>query len=105
MIKLQDYARVIRSKNSGPFELTFDILFDNLEDYEHFVASKVLTKESFAKLYQIEVDDIITFEHVKPARGIKITIPRPWSQGSVGESDMHGSQQYASLLSIEIPEK
>jgi len=44
MIKLQDYARVIRSKNSGPFELTFDILFANLEDYEHFVSNKVLTK-------------------------------------------------------------
>ncbi|AYW47491.1 DUF4387 domain-containing protein [Tetragenococcus osmophilus] len=105
MTQLRDYARVIRSKNSGPFELTFDILFDNLEDYEHFVASKVLTKESFAKLYQIKVSDIITFEYVKPARGIKITIPRPWSQGSVGESDMHGSQQYANLLTLEIPEK
>lgn len=76
-----------------------------MEDYDHFVASDVLTKESFAKLYQLKVSDIITFEHVKPARGIKITIPRPWSQGSVGESDMHGSQQYANLLSIEIPEK
>lgn len=74
MIKLQDYARVIRSKNSGPFELTFDILFANLEDYEYFVSSKVLTKESFAKLYQIDVNDIIAFEQIKAARGIKITI-------------------------------
>ncbi|GBD61343.1 putative uncharacterized protein [Tetragenococcus halophilus subsp. halophilus] len=105
MIKLQDYARVIRSKNSGPFELTFDILFANLEDYEYFVSSKVLTKESFAKLYQIDVNDIIAFEQIKAARGIKITTPRPWPQGSVGESDMHGSQQYANLLALEIPEK
>ncbi|GBG95685.1 acyl-CoA synthetase [Ligilactobacillus salitolerans] len=103
-MKLQDYAQIIRSKNSGPFELTFDILFDSLEKYEHFVASQVLTKETFAKLYQINVKDIITFEQFKPARGIKITIPRPWPQGSVGESDMHGSQQYANLLTIEVPE-
>lgn len=104
-MKLQDYARIIRSKNSGPFELTFDILFDSLEDYEHFVDSKVLTKEIFAELYQIDPKDIITFEQFKPARGIKITIPRPWPQGSVGESDMHGSQQYANLLTIEVPTK
>lgn len=104
-MKLQEYARIIRSKNSGPFELTFDILFDTLEDYEHFVDSKVLTREIFAELYQIDPEDIITFEQFKPARGIKITIPRPWPQGSVGESDMHGSQQYANLLTIEVPAK
>lgn len=104
-MKLQNYARIIRSKNSGPFELTFDILFDSLEDYEYFVASRVLTKEIFARLYQLTPEDIITFEEFKPARGIKITIPRPWAQGSVGESDMHGSQQYANLLTIEVPDK
>ncbi|MFD2728787.1 DUF4387 domain-containing protein [Enterococcus camelliae] len=103
-MNLQELAKVVRSKNSGPFELTFDIIFDNATDYRRFIASKVLTKESFAKLYQIQPEEIITFEQFDPAFGVKITIPRPWPQGSVGESDMHGSQQYAPLLTLEIPE-
>lgn len=104
-MKLKDLAQVIRSKNSGPYELTFDIIFKQLEDYHYFIDSQVLTRESFASLYQINPEDIITFEGFEPARGFKITIPRPWAQGSVGESDMHGSQQYANLLLIELPEK
>ncbi|MFD1485162.1 DUF4387 domain-containing protein [Lacticaseibacillus baoqingensis] len=102
-MKLQDYAAVIRSKNSGPFELTFDILFKTAEDYHHFIAAGVLTPEKFAALYQIPVTDIITFEQFDAARGVKITIPRPWPQGSIGESDMHGSQQYAPLLGLDVP--
>lgn len=103
-MKLKELAKVIRSKNSGPFELTFDIIFDNPTDYQTFIDSKVLTKETFANLYHIKPEDIITFEQFDPAFGVKITIPRPWPQGSVGESDMHGSQQYAPLLTLEIPE-
>lgn len=102
-MKLMDLARVVRSKNSGPFEITFDIIFNNAEDFHAFVDSRVLTKESFAALYHIEPEDIITFEHFPPAFGIKITIPRPWPQGSIGESDMHGSQQYSNLLTIDVP--
>lgn len=102
---LKDFAQVVRSKNSGPFEITFDIIFKEFEDYQHFIDSDVLNKEIFANLYHITTDDIITFEHFDAAKGIKITIPRPWAQGSVGESDMHGSQQYAPLLMIDVPEK
>lgn len=102
-MKLQDFAKVVRSKNSGPFEITFDIIFKNHEDYTHFIDSNVLTREIFAKLYKINPEEIITFENFDAANGIKITIKRPWSQGSIGESDMHGSQQYINLLSIEVP--
>lgn len=104
-MKLQDFAQVIRSKNSGPFEITFDIIFRSLEDYHYFIDQNVLTKDYFAALYQIDPNDLITFEGFEAARGFKITIPRPWPQGSVGESDMHGSQQYSNLLAIEIPDK
>lgn len=31
--KLVDVASVIRSKNSGPFELTFDVIFKDFETY------------------------------------------------------------------------
>ena len=32
--KLKDIASVIRSKNSGPYELTFDVIFKELEMYQ-----------------------------------------------------------------------
>lgn len=47
---LSDLATVIRSKNAGPFELTFDVLFANQDDYQQVVASKQLSAESFAEL-------------------------------------------------------
>ncbi|MEG0550286.1 MAG: DUF4387 domain-containing protein [Vagococcus sp.] len=100
---LQDYAQVIRSKNSGPFELTIDIIFKSLEDYLFFKEKQLLDIDKVATLYQMKKEDIINFEYFEAARGIKITIPRPWSQGSIGESDMHGSQQYANLLTVEVP--
>ncbi|MEG0254368.1 DUF4387 domain-containing protein [Vagococcus sp.] len=100
---LQDYAQVIRSKNSGPFELTIDIIFKSLEDYLFFKEKQLLDTDKVATLYQMKKEDIINFEYFEAARGIKITIPRPWSQGSIGESDMHGSQQYANLLTVEVP--
>ncbi|MBR4939765.1 MAG: DUF4387 family protein, partial [Burkholderiaceae bacterium] len=31
---LIDIASVIRSKNSGPYELTFDVIFKDFETYE-----------------------------------------------------------------------
>ncbi len=31
--KLRDVASVIRSKNSGPYELTFDVIFRDPETY------------------------------------------------------------------------
>ena len=42
--KLGKLARLIRSKNAGPFWLTFDIMFANDADFERVVSAKVLTK-------------------------------------------------------------
>jgi uncharacterized protein DUF4387 len=36
------------------------------------------------------------------ARAIKATIPRPKAQGTFGDADLHGGQQYAPLLDLEI---
>ena len=38
-MRLADLAKVIRSKNAGPFELTFDVLFDSEEAYVRVVDS------------------------------------------------------------------
>jgi hypothetical protein len=37
------------------------------------------------------------------ALAFKASIPRPVTQGDVGDSDGHGGQQYAPLMAIEVP--
>ena len=42
---LRDIAKVIRSKNAGPFEITLDIVFKTEEDFEAVKKSGVITRE------------------------------------------------------------
>ena len=38
--KLTDITDVVRSKNSGPYELTLDIMFKTFEDFEKVCADQ-----------------------------------------------------------------
>ena len=100
---LSKLATVIRSKNAGPFELTFDVLFAKQDDYQQVVASKQLSAESFAELYAIDMADVLSVVEFEPALAIKITIKRARSSGAFGETDVYGAQQHAPLLSLWIP--
>lgn len=102
MTALAELARLIRSKNAGPFELTFDIMFDDAATYERVKRSKRLSREIIADIYALPVDDV-KFFFCDHARAIKATIPRPYFQGDPRDSDSHGGQQYAPLMGIEIP--
>ncbi|MHC2994592.1 MAG: DUF4387 domain-containing protein [Candidatus Atribacteria bacterium] len=104
-IPLKDLARVIRSKNAGPFELTFDIIFKDKATYEKVIKTKMITKELIAKLYHIPIEKVLHFVEFDPANAIKATIVRPVSSGSIAETDVYGAQQHAPLLDIKIPYK
>jgi hypothetical protein len=103
MDKLVDLAKVLRSKNSGPFEITLDILFDDEAKYERVVQSNKISQEEIAKLYQISTSDISNIVFFNKALGIKITYNRPISSGTCGERDVYGAQQHAPLFGILIP--
>lgn len=100
---MEDLARIIRSKNSGPFELTFDIMFDDEAVYKRVRDANVLTNAVIHSLYHVKDDEILTNMFFEPALAWKCTIKRPWAQGSVGERDTLGTQQHAPLLGIEVP--
>jgi hypothetical protein len=95
---------VIRSKNAGPFELTFDVLFATYDNFERVVKSEVLSANKFAGLFRIPVSDVISVVEFEPALAIKVTIKRARSSGAFGETDVYGAQQHAPLLSLEIPD-
>ncbi|WP_438316427.1 DUF4387 domain-containing protein [Sporosarcina sp. FA9] len=102
-ISLQELAKTIRSKNAGTDRITFDIIFENPDVYRHVCDSKVITKESMAKLYGISEDIITDFVQYDPANAIKFTIKRSTPSGSPGDGDIFGSQQYPPLLDIQVP--
>lgn len=101
-MKLFDIADVIRSKNSGPYELTFDIIFKDFETFNKVAEANIINKSMFAKLYSIKEDDILDIVNFKPAKAIKITIVRPICSGDLGERDVYGAQQHYPLLTFEF---
>ncbi|KAI0595352.1 hypothetical protein F4775DRAFT_569347 [Biscogniauxia sp. FL1348] len=102
-IEMMEIASVVRSKNSGPFELTLDIMFDHESSYRRVKAANVLTNEVIKKLYQVQDEDILVNMYYDPAMAWKCTLKRPWAQGSIGERDTLGTQQHAPLLKVIIP--
>ena len=102
MAKLRDLAKVCKSKNAGPFELTLDIIFDSKETYERVLATGVLNEELFAKLYNVKIEEVL-FTPYAAAYAFKATIPRRISSGDVGDTDVYGAQQHAPMLDIEVP--
>ncbi|MCY1274227.1 hypothetical protein D9M68_456180 [compost metagenome] len=103
MTALKNLAQVIRSKNSGPFEITFDVIFAERENYERVRSSGVLTPELITELYRVPAGELLTFMFFEPALAFKFTLKRHGNQGGVGERDTFGAQQHAPLLDIEIP--
>lgn len=101
-IPITEVAEVIRSKNSGPYELTMDIIFKDFDSYEKVKQKNIINKKLISTLYQIPEEDIISIINFDPAKAIKITIKRPLVAGAIGESDVYGAQQHAPLLGIEV---
>lgn len=102
MAKLGELARLIRSKNAGPFELTIDIMFDDEAIFARVRDSGVLSAELIGRMYNLSANQVQFFV-VPPALAFKASIPRPRFQGDVLDSDGHGGQQYAPLIDIDIP--
>ena len=102
LTKLTELAGVIRSKNSGPYELTLDIIFNDYEGYERVKQGGFINHELICELYGVTPDQIICIIAFEPAKAIKVTIRRPICSGDLGETDVYGAQQHAPLLGLEF---
>jgi hypothetical protein len=101
MATLFDLCSLIRSKNAGPFVLTFDVMFSSTENYERAKRSQPLTRRRLAEIYRQREEDITLVYH-DHALAIKASMPRPIFQGELQDSDCYGGQQYVPLLEIEV---
>ena len=102
MATLGDLAKLVRSKNAGPFWLTIDIMFDDSDAYRRARDAEIVDRAAIARLYRRNPADIIVVNH-DAALAIKVSFPRPESSGSRYDSDVYGGQQYAPLLGLEVP--
>jgi len=102
MAKLWEVTKLIRSKNAGPWELTFDVIFKEREMYEKVRDAKLINPEWFAKTYHL-TPEVVTIINYDAASAIKITIPRPVISGDVDDTDIFGGQQYGPLVGLDVP--
>ena len=102
MTRITDVTTVIRSKNAGPYELTFDVIFKDSHWFDEALRCDLINRVLIARLYGVAEDDVLSIVAFAPANAIKATIKRPLTSGDVGETDVYGAQQHAPLLTISF---
>jgi len=100
--KLRELAKLIRSKNAGPFVLTIDIMFSDIEAYKRVRDAGVISEGLVSGLYHVDPKSI-QITHVDPALAIKVSFPRSVPSGDLADGDVFGGQQYGPLVDLEIP--
>lgn len=105
MTRLVDLAKMLRSKNSGPFLITLDVLFDKEENYRRVKESGVINEKNICRLYHLSPEDLVCIVFFDHALGIKITYNRETPSGTCFDRDVYGAQQHAPLMGLMIPEK
>lgn len=101
-MRVAEIAQVVRSKNAGPFLLTFDVLFDTPERLEAVRKSGRLTRETVAAAYGVSPNEVIDFDYYPFANAVKFSLRRPHPSGSAGDTDVYGAQQHVPLMLIDL---
>jgi uncharacterized protein DUF4387 len=99
--ELWQLTKLIRSKNAGPFKLTFDIMFKNAKGFRAVLKNSQLSAELFSRLYGVPFDKVQFFV-LEPLLTIKVTIPRPVPSGDLNDNDMYGGQFHGPLIRLAI---
>ena len=101
-MKLYDVAKVVRSKNAGPFTLTLDLIVESEEDFDRVLNAPDFSANRIAELYATSPGSvrICPFKRIL---AIKVSLPRQVSSGAPGDVDVYGSQQHFPLGNISIP--
>lgn len=102
MTRLRDLAPAIRSKNAGPFWVTFDVLFRDASTFEAVRRSGALSKQLFADMFHLDASRVALVWY-EQAYALKVAIPREISAGSPGDGDLYGCQWFAPLVDVEVP--
>jgi hypothetical protein len=94
---LDEAARVIRSKNAGPFTLTLDIFFSSEETFRTAQASALMTPEGVAEAYGVPVSTIKGVYWDERVLAAKVSLARWTSSADPFCSDMFGAHLHLPL--------
>lgn len=98
---LRDVATYVRSKNAGPFWLTIDVFLPDRPSFERVVASGLTDPAVVGTTYEVAPASVLVFP-IPELNVVKVSFPRPTTQGSRAERDMHGGQQFVPLLDLPV---
>lgn len=101
MATIEQTAKYLRSKNAGPFWLTIDAFCNSVQDAENIYKAVEREREFIAASFHVPADHVKTFL-LPDIQVVKVSVPRVPVEGSREERDMHGGQQYVTLLDIEV---
>ncbi len=93
-----DRLKVLRSKNAGPFVVTFDVVFRQVEDYE--VLKKQLSNVTIAAAFRVPEADVLPFDFVDELSAVKLSIKRRRPCGHPGDPDCYGMNQEEPLAML-----
>jgi uncharacterized protein DUF4387 len=94
-----DLANEVRSKNAGPFWVTMELFMRDAEGYR--IAESSLNERVIAELYRVE-ESTVQIYRIPALNVVKISFPRPLSQGSLRDRDMHAGQHHVPLARMPI---
>ncbi|MGH9355634.1 MAG: DUF4387 domain-containing protein [Terriglobia bacterium] len=104
MTELWQFTKLIRSKNAGPFELTFDVMFKDRESFERVQKSGRLSAETVSRLYRIPREKV-RFVVLEDLLAVKFSIPRAVFSGDVADTDVYGGQFHGPLTTMVIEQE
>lgn len=98
---LAHLAKVVRSKNAGPTQLTVDIFFHDAAGFTRALACPGLQASAVAARYGLEAKQVRRFE-LPDLLAIKLSMPRHRCAGTPGDGDLYGAQQHVPLLEVML---
>ena len=99
---IADLAHEVRSKNAGPFWVTLELFMRDDDGYRIVADETFINERVVADLYRVDESSIQLFR-IPSLRVVKISFPRPVSQGSLRDRDMHAGQHHVPLALLPVP--
>jgi uncharacterized protein DUF4387 len=99
---LADLAIEVRAKNAGPFWVTMEVFLRDAAGYALVADPSVLDATVVARLYGVDAEAVQIFR-IPALNVVKISFPRPVSQGSLRDRDIHAGQHHVPLALLPVP--
>ncbi|MEU8357067.1 DUF4387 domain-containing protein [Nonomuraea sp. NPDC048882] len=101
-VTVGDLALEVRSKNAGPFWVTMELFMRDADGYRVVADETFIDEHVIARLYRVDAATVRMFR-IPSLNVVKISFPRPVSQGSLRDRDMHAGQHHVPLAALPVP--